>query len=88
VEYRAGGNTGVEGWITSSRDAWRTDAAIRIADAATRTSPLAWRGSIAGRLRSAADRAGLLRASRPSPKLVVGGAECEFRDEIAGHRRM
>ncbi|MCY7342178.1 MAG: HD domain-containing protein [Pseudonocardia sp.] len=43
VEYRAGGNAGVEGWITSSQDSLRTDAAIRIADAAMQTSPLAWR---------------------------------------------
>lgn len=43
VEYRAGGNTGVEGWITSSREALRTGTAIRIADAAVGISPLAWR---------------------------------------------
>lgn len=43
VEYRSGGTAGVEGSITSSRDALRTDTAIRIADAAVRTSLLAWR---------------------------------------------
>ena len=43
VEYRAGGNVGVEGWISSSRAALRTDTAIRIADAAVRISPVAWR---------------------------------------------
>ncbi|WP_308283177.1 HD domain-containing protein [Pseudonocardia nigra] len=43
VEYRAGGNAGVEGWIASSREALRTDTALRIAEVAVRTSPLAWR---------------------------------------------
>ncbi len=43
VEYRAGGNVGVEGWITSSRAALRTDTAIGIADVAVRISPLVWR---------------------------------------------
>ncbi len=43
VEYRAGGRAGVEGWITSSRAAIRTRTAERIADAALRISPLAWR---------------------------------------------
>lgn len=43
VEYRASGHSGVEGWITSSRAAIRTDTAARIADAALRVSPLAWR---------------------------------------------
>lgn len=43
VEYQAGGNTGVQGWITSSRAAIRTRTAERIAEAALRISPLAWR---------------------------------------------
>jgi len=43
VEYRKAGYQGVEGWITSSRDALRTDTAKRIADAALTTSHLAWR---------------------------------------------
>lgn len=43
VEYQAAGNTGVQGWITSSRAAIRTRTAERIADAALRISPLAWR---------------------------------------------
>ncbi|WP_214402223.1 HD domain-containing protein [Pseudonocardia lacus] len=43
VEYQAGGNTGVEGWITSSRAAIRTRTAERIAEAALRISPLGWR---------------------------------------------
>ena len=43
VEYRAAGYQGVEGWITSSRDALRTDTAKRIAAAALTTSHLAWR---------------------------------------------
>jgi putative hydrolases of HD superfamily len=43
VEYRNGGHAGVEGWITSSRAALRTRTAVRIADAALRVSPLAWR---------------------------------------------
>ncbi|MGH2952291.1 MAG: HD domain-containing protein [Egibacteraceae bacterium] len=44
VEYRAAGYVGVQGWIDSSRDALRTDAARRIADQALHTSQLAWRG--------------------------------------------
>jgi putative hydrolase of HD superfamily len=44
LEYRARGNAGVDGWITSSRDALTTDTARRIAAAAEQTSPLAWRG--------------------------------------------
>jgi len=43
LEYRAGGNAGVDGWIASSRAALATDTARRIAAAAERTSPLAWR---------------------------------------------
>jgi putative hydrolase of HD superfamily len=43
VEYRASGYAGVQGWITSSRAAIRTVTAGRIADAALRVSPLAWR---------------------------------------------
>jgi putative hydrolase of HD superfamily len=43
VEYQAAGNTGVQGWITSSRAAIRTRTAERIADAALRISPLTWR---------------------------------------------
>jgi putative hydrolase of HD superfamily len=43
VEYQAAGNTGVQGWITSSRAAIRTRTAERIAEAALRISPLAWR---------------------------------------------
>lgn len=44
IEYRDAGYAGVQGWIDSSRDTLRTDAARRIADAALHTSPLAWRG--------------------------------------------
>lgn len=43
VEYQAAGYSGVQGWITSSRSAIRTRTAERIADAAVRISPLAWR---------------------------------------------
>ncbi|MCO1659731.1 HD domain-containing protein [Pseudonocardia humida] len=43
VEYQAAGNTGVQGWITSSRAAIRTRTAERIAEAALRVSPLGWR---------------------------------------------
>jgi putative hydrolase of HD superfamily len=43
LEYRAAGNTKVDGWITSSRDALTTGTARRIAAAAERTSTLAWR---------------------------------------------
>lgn len=44
IEYREAGYTRVQGWIDSSRRGLRTDTARRIADAALRTSPLAWRG--------------------------------------------
>ncbi|MGQ0775606.1 MAG: HD domain-containing protein [Pseudonocardiales bacterium] len=44
VEYRDAGYASVQGWIDSSRSGLRTDTARRIADAALRTSPLAWRG--------------------------------------------
>lgn len=44
IEYRDIGYTRVQGWIDSSRSALRTGTARRIADAALRTSPLAWRG--------------------------------------------
>jgi putative hydrolase of HD superfamily len=44
IEYRAAGNTGVQGWIDSSRNGLTTSTAQRIADAALTTSPLAWRG--------------------------------------------
>lgn len=44
VEYRDAGHARVQGWIDSSRDALTTEGARRIANAALRTSPLAWRG--------------------------------------------
>ncbi len=44
IEYRAVGNSGVQGWIDSSRKGLVTPTAQRIADAALVTSPLAWRG--------------------------------------------
>ena len=44
IEYRAAGYHGVEGWITSSRNALQTNTAKRIATAALVTSHLAWRG--------------------------------------------
>jgi putative hydrolase of HD superfamily len=44
IEYRAAGNTGVQGWIDSSRAGLTTSTAQRVADAALSTSPLAWRG--------------------------------------------
>jgi putative hydrolase of HD superfamily len=43
VEYRAAGNTNVQGWIDSCRRALVTETAVRIAEAALTTSPLAWR---------------------------------------------
>lgn len=44
IEYQAAGHSRVQGWIDSSLGSLRTDTARRIADAALRTSPLAWRG--------------------------------------------
>lgn len=44
IEYQAAGNTGVQGWIDSSRKGLTTGTAQRIAVAALSTSPLAWRG--------------------------------------------
>ncbi|MGH3793653.1 MAG: HD domain-containing protein [Pseudonocardiaceae bacterium] len=44
VEYRDAGYAGVQGWIDTSRNGLRTETARRIAEAALRTSPLAWRG--------------------------------------------
>ncbi|MGH3828057.1 MAG: HD domain-containing protein [Pseudonocardiaceae bacterium] len=44
IEYQDAGYTRVQGWINSARSNLRTDTARRIADAALRTSPLAWRG--------------------------------------------
>jgi putative hydrolases of HD superfamily len=44
IEYRAAGNTQVDGWIESSRKNLATATAQRIADAALLTSTLAWRG--------------------------------------------
>jgi putative hydrolases of HD superfamily len=43
VEYRDAGYQRVQGWIDSSRAKLTTDTANRIADAALRTSTLAWR---------------------------------------------
>lgn len=43
VEYGDAGYKQVQPWIDSSRDALRTEAAKRIADAAVTVSPLAWR---------------------------------------------
>jgi len=43
VEYRAAGNSSVEGWITSSRNALQTETAKLIADSALTMSPLKWR---------------------------------------------
>ncbi|MGH3768628.1 MAG: HD domain-containing protein [Pseudonocardiaceae bacterium] len=45
IEYQDAGYVRVQGWIDSSRSSLRTDTARRIADAALRTSPLAWRDS-------------------------------------------
>ncbi|GAA2808956.1 HD domain-containing protein [Crossiella cryophila] len=44
VEYRESGYRGVQGWIDSSRQSLRTDAARRVAEAALSVSTLAWRG--------------------------------------------
>lgn len=44
IEYRDAGYARVQGWIDSARDSLRTDTARRVAGAALRTSPLAWRG--------------------------------------------
>ncbi|MGH3897428.1 MAG: HD domain-containing protein [Pseudonocardiaceae bacterium] len=44
IEYRDAGYTRVQGWIDSARNSLHTDTARRVADAALRTSPLAWRG--------------------------------------------
>lgn len=43
VEYRESGHFGMEGWISTSRAAIRTETAARIADVAVRLSPLVWR---------------------------------------------
>ncbi|MGH3694765.1 MAG: HD domain-containing protein [Pseudonocardiaceae bacterium] len=43
IEYQNAGYAKAQGWIESSRADLHTDAARRIADAAVRTSPLAWR---------------------------------------------
>jgi 5'-deoxynucleotidase YfbR-like HD superfamily hydrolase len=43
VEYRAAGNTSVQGWIDSSSRALVTETAKRVADAALAMSPLKWR---------------------------------------------
>jgi putative hydrolase of HD superfamily len=43
VEYRAAGNTSVQGWIDSCQRALVTETAKRIADAALTISPLSWR---------------------------------------------
>ncbi|MBB5868666.1 putative hydrolase of HD superfamily [Allocatelliglobosispora scoriae] len=43
IEYRAAGNTSVQGWIDSSRRALVTQTAMRVADAALAMSPLKWR---------------------------------------------
>jgi putative hydrolases of HD superfamily len=44
VEYQAVGNSGVQGWIDSSRKGLTTLTAQRIADVAVTMSPLSWRG--------------------------------------------
>jgi 5'-deoxynucleotidase YfbR-like HD superfamily hydrolase len=44
IEYQDAGYARVQGWIDSARSGLHTDTARRIADAALRTSPLAWRG--------------------------------------------
>ncbi|HKR48664.1 MAG TPA: HD domain-containing protein [Pseudonocardiaceae bacterium] len=44
IEYRDAGYARVQGWIDSTRRDLRTDTARRVADAALRISPLAWRG--------------------------------------------
>jgi putative hydrolase of HD superfamily len=43
VEYRHGGQAGVQEWIDSSYAALRTDVARRVADAALSQSPMSWR---------------------------------------------
>lgn len=43
IEYRDAGYARVQGWIDSARHGLRTATARRVADAALRTSPLAWR---------------------------------------------
>lgn len=43
VEYADVGAKRIQDWIDSSRAARRTEFAIRVADAALSTSPLAWR---------------------------------------------
>jgi putative hydrolase of HD superfamily len=43
LEYRDVGVNRVDGWIESARKGLLTDTARRVADAATTTSPLAWR---------------------------------------------
>lgn len=43
VEYRHGGQAGVQEWIDSSYAALRTDVAKRVADAALSLSPMSWR---------------------------------------------
>jgi putative hydrolase of HD superfamily len=43
VEYQGAGYGRAQGWIDSALCSLRTEAARRIADAALRTSPLAWR---------------------------------------------
>ncbi|MGH4008501.1 MAG: HD domain-containing protein [Pseudonocardiaceae bacterium] len=44
IEYQDAGYTRVQGWIDSARHGLHTGTARRVADAALRTSPLAWRG--------------------------------------------
>ncbi|MGH3589239.1 MAG: HD domain-containing protein [Pseudonocardia sp.] len=43
IEYQDAGYARVQGWIDSARHGLRTDTARRVADAALRISPLAWR---------------------------------------------
>lgn len=43
VEYGEVGYTRIQGWIDSSRSRLTTEFALRLADAALSTSPLAWR---------------------------------------------
>ncbi len=43
IEYQDAGYARVQGWIDSSLNGLRTDTARRVAHAALRTSPLAWR---------------------------------------------
>ncbi|MGQ0719280.1 MAG: HD domain-containing protein [Pseudonocardiales bacterium] len=44
IEYQNAGYARVQGWIDSARSGLHTGTARRVADAALRTSPLAWRG--------------------------------------------